>query len=192
MAGSSRGQVPADDEYSRLTNPGRYLILGARIEAWLDALTRLGLAVVERDAEIEWVQAPGTILSRVDRAIPRVAGALPLVMARSQLGDVDDAGITLGVGDPAVCVTWLPDCGCDACDSGSQSELDRLDEYLLSIVSGAYRQLRRKDRVIEVINDTGWSAQGLRQSDRVDSILADPIGWDELTGNSWLMTSTVE
>ena len=35
--------------------------------------------------------------------------------------------LTLGVGDPAVCIGWLPDCGCDACDSGSPNELEQLD-----------------------------------------------------------------
>lgn len=180
------GGSPADDEYSRVSNPGRYLILGARVEAWLEALTGLGLAVIERDSAPEWVAGSGSGPSRADRVVPRAAGALSLVVARSRLGDVDDAVVTIGVGDPAVRVTWVPDCGCDACDAGSEWELDRLDEYLLGIVSGTFRQLRRKDRMIEVLNDNGWSAQGLRRRDRVNAILADPTGWDELSGNSWL------
>ncbi len=180
------GSSPADEEYSRLSNPGRYLILGARVEAWLEALTDLGLAVVERDAAPVWVQAPAPALSSVDRVVPRAAGALPLLVGRSRLGDVDDAGVVLGVGDPAVCVTWLPDCGCDACDDGSDWELERLDEYLLGIVSGTFRQLRRGDRMIEVLNDNGWSARGLRRRDRVHAILADPKGWEERSGSSWL------
>lgn len=180
------GASPADDEYSRVSSPNRYLILGARVEAWIEALTGLGLAVLERDSAPVWVQAPGPVLSRADRVIPRAAGALPLVVARSRLGDVDDAGVTLGVGDPAVCVTCVPDCGCDACDTGSGWELDRLDEYLLGIVSGTFRQLRRGDCMIEVLNDNGWSAQGLRRRDRVDAVLAAPKGWDELSGSSWL------
>ncbi|MCY3863114.1 MAG: DUF6226 family protein [bacterium] len=47
-----------------------------------------------------------------------------------------DAGVSLGVGDPAVLVLAAPDCGCDACDSGSQ---DALDEYMLSVVTGSER-----------------------------------------------------
>jgi hypothetical protein len=180
------GGSPADDEYSRVSEPGRYLILGARVEAWLEALTGFGLADVERGAEPVWVQAPGSVISRVDRVVPRATGALPLVVARSGLGDVDDAGVTLGVGDPAVCVTYVPDCGCDACDAGSDWELERLDENLLAVVSGTYRQLRRGDSLIEVLNENGWSAQGLRRRDRVEAVLADPRGWDELSGSSWL------
>jgi len=50
-----------------------------------------------------------------------------------------DAGVSLGVGDPAVLVLAAPDCGCDACDSGSQDALDELDEYMLSVVTGSER-----------------------------------------------------
>ncbi len=177
---------PADDEYSRVTDPGRWLILGARADAWLKALTELDIAAVERNAEVEWVQIPGPILFRVDLVVPRAVGALPLVVARSRLGNVTQAGVTIGVGDPAVCVTWLPDCGCDACDGGSQYEVDRLDEHMLGIVAGTYRRLQKGERTIEVIDGNGWSAKGLRRRDRVDSILKNPRGWHELRGSPWI------
>ncbi len=113
---------PAQDEYSRVTDPARYRIIGARAEAWLGALVDAGLATVDRGVSVEWRQSPTTLVSATDRAIPEAAGALPIVVARSRLEDVADAGVTLGFGDPAVCVTWLPDCGCDACDIGSQGQ----------------------------------------------------------------------
>ena len=50
---------------------------------------------------------------------PTAVGALPLVIARHHLGDCDDAGLTLGAGSPAIVIDVVPDCGCDACDSGS-------------------------------------------------------------------------
>lgn len=118
-------------------------IIGARAEAWLLALAETGLALVERDAGVRWRATPSTVISRADRAVPRAAGALPLVIARSRIADIDDAGVTIGVGDPAIGVAWLPFCGCDACDDGSQAELDRLDDLLAAITTGRFRRLIR-------------------------------------------------
>lgn len=110
----------------------------------------------------------------------RAAGALPLVVARSQLA------VTLGAGDPAVCVAWFPHCGCDACDSGSRSVLDDLDAHVLAIVSGAFRRLSSGRSEITVIGDGAWSASDLPPRADVARILADPTGWDEVAGGSWL------
>jgi hypothetical protein len=185
-----RSSVPAE-AYSRLTNPAKWRILGARRDAWLIALVDAGLAVVERDAAVTWKTQPGPVISHAERAVPVVSGALQLVVAHSQIGDVDDAGVVLGVGDPAECVNWFPDCGCDACDSGSHNELDHLDTHLLGIVTGAFRRLAHGDRIVTVIGDGGWSASGFGATDRrigsqVEAVLANPDGWSELSGRSWL------
>lgn len=177
---------PDGEEYSRLTNPGRWRIVVARAEAWLVAIERKGLAVIERGVTVNWEATPGTMISRVDRAVPEAHDALALVIARNSLGEVADAGVTVGVGDPAVGMAWLPDCGCDACDMGSQYELDQLDEYVLAVVTGAFRHLRSGDRTIQVIGDGGWEASGLRRRENVEAVLADPTGWNELAGASWL------
>ena len=117
--------------------------------------------------------------------LPLVAGALPLVLARSRIEDVDDAGVTIGVGDPTVAHTWIPVCGCDACDSGSQDALDEPDECVLGIVAGQFRRLPRGTQAITVISgsirqSSGINGRGARRA------LADPAGWDELTGSSWI------
>lgn len=188
---SDRSLMP-DEAYSRLTDPAKWRILGARTDAWLIALVRAGLAIVEPDATVNWTAQRHPVISRAERVIPVAAGALELVVAHSQFGDVDDAGLVLGVGDPAECVNWFPDCGCDACDSGSQNELDHLDTDLLGIVTGSFRRLTDGERVITVIGDGGWSASGFsrRTGRRVEAVLADPHGWNELTGRSWLNTTT--
>jgi hypothetical protein len=183
-----------DEAYSRLTNPARWRILGARTDAWLIALGDAGLATVERDVTVTWRTQPGPLISRAERALPAAAGALRLVTAHSRIGDVDDAGVVLGVGKPAECVNWFPDCGCDACDSGSQNELDHLDNHVRSIVTGSFRRLRDGERVITVIGDS-WNASGFRPRARriwqeVEDVLANPVGWDELTGPSWLDTAS--
>jgi len=179
-----------DEAYSRVTDPAKWRILGVRTDAWVTALVGAGLAMVEPDATVTWTSRRRPVIFRAERAIPVVAGALELVVGHSQIGDVDDAGLVLGVGDPADCVNWFPDCGCDACDSGSQNELDHLDTHMLAIVTGSFRRLVRGERVITVIGD-GWSASGFTRTGRrigrqVEAVLAHPRGWHELTGRSWL------
>ena len=176
---------PADDEYSRVTSPEKWRIVGARADAWLNALAALNLARIERGVTVEWVEPPSTVIMRLDRAVPHVPGALPLVLARSRIENVDDAGVTIGIGEPAVVHTWIPDCGCDACDSGSQDALDELDGYLLGVVTGQFRRLHRGGRTITVTSDGSYQGSGIngRTARRV---LADPTGWDELTGPSWM------
>jgi hypothetical protein len=184
-------RTPRDEEYSRLSDPAKWRILGARAEAWLIALVDAGLAAMEEGALVQWQVTPRTIVSRADRAVPHRAGAIPLVVARSRLGPEDDAGLTLGAGDPAVPVAWIPDCGCDACDSGSQDVLDELDEYIFGVVSGAFRRLWSGDRYITVIGgkrrSASWSASGRFDRDEVEAILADPAGWHELSGVPWIL-----
>ena len=188
-----RSSVP-DEAYSRLTNPAKWRILGARTDAWLMVVVDAGIAVVEWDAAVSWKAQPDPVVSRAERAVPVAVGALELVVGHSRIGDVDDAGVVLGVGNPAECVNWFPDCGCDACDSGSQNELDHLDAHLLGIVDGSFRRLSRGEQVISVIAEA-WSASGFRTTGRrighqVEAVLAEPHGWSELRGSSWLDTTS--
>ena len=102
------------------------------------------------------------------------------------MGDVDDAGVVLGVGDPADCIAWLPNCGCDACDRGSQDEIERLDHHLLCVVTGAFRRLGDGQRVITFLDDREWSATGDISAAEVDRLRTDADGWRELVGATWL------
>lgn len=118
------------------------------------------------------------------------AGALALVVARSRIADVPDAGVVLGAGDPAVCVDVSPDCGCDACDSGSQDELDVIDARVLAVVSGSFRYLSRGPRRITVIDrDGSWSGRdrvgGGFARGEIEATIADPAGWREVSGAPW-------
>jgi hypothetical protein len=179
------------EAYSRLTNPARWRILRARTDAWLIALTQSDLATVEPVAHVAWRSSPGPVITSAERVVPAAAGALELVIAQSRIGDVGDAGVVLGVGSPAECINWFPDCGCDACDSGSQNELDHLDNHLLGIVTGRFRRLTKRTQTITVINEDRWSATNLSATTRrhVENVLADPRGWTDLTGTSWLHAS---
>ena len=167
-------RMPLDEEYSRLLDPAKWRIIGARAEAWLVALVDAGVATVERRRARPLARRAWPAISRSDRVVSFTEGALPLIVARSRLGDVLDAGVTLGVGDPATCVAWLPHCGCDACDSGSQSELDELDRHVVGVVSGSFRRLTHGSREITVVDDHGWSASGQFKRREVEAVLADP------------------
>ena len=233
---------PPDEAYSRVTDPCKWRILCARAEAWLAAVAAAGLAEVDSAAEIEWEAPPRLESSRRYRATPRLPDALPLIVQMERMDDVDDVGVTLGVGNPTVVVLETPDCGCDACDSGSQDALEELDEHVLGVVTGAYRRLSRGERTITMISPIHLTAtnfvgsgEGLldrlrgltlvarpgrsrfgtvsssgyfvkrprrilsrlrmvairlllrrRRRDGIERVLADPKGWDELSGASWL------
>jgi hypothetical protein len=221
-------RIVADEEYSRVTNAEKWRIVGARADAWIDALVALGVATVERDADPRWVESPPSAITGTDVVHPTVADGVPLVISRSRIEAIEDAGVTLGVGDPAVRITFIPDCGCDACDSGSQDVIDQLDSYVRPVVSGELRLLRRGRQSVMVLEDgcrqghnigmgggdpiltgrfrflrasrqsaatlrgnrlQGWSVapgRAGRTRDRMSEILADPTGWDEVSGPSWL------
>lgn len=175
----------ADDEYSRVTDPERMRITGARADAWIRALVDLGAAHLERNADVAWRDDPRTRISRTDRLLPTAPGALPLVLARSEIAGVADAGLTIGLGDPAVPVTWIPDCGCDACDSGSDDLLLELDELFLGVVRGPCRVVRQGARQITVIGNRQQGTGNLARGEW-ERVLDDPTGWEELTGTPWL------
>lgn len=131
-----------------MTNPQKWRILRARAEAWLKALDAAGLADIDPDASVVWEEQPGVDVVGGQRASPLGSGAIPLTFAWTRFDDAE--GVVIGVGDPTVVVEVVPDCGCDACDSGSQDALDVLDEYVLGVVTGEYRRLRRGKRGITV------------------------------------------
>ena len=182
-----RHEAPDDAAYSRLTNPERYLILGARVDAWAQALSAFDLADVVPDEGAAWVEdGPPPGPARVHRIVPRADEALSLLVCRTNLGAVPGAGIALGVGDPAEPLGWFPDCGCDACDGGSDADLEHLDAYIRGVVTGQFRRLRKGKQSITVVDPPGWMARGLRRFDRVDVILSRPRRWREISGASWL------
>jgi hypothetical protein len=178
------GRAPRDDEYSRVTDPAKWRIVGARVEAWLEVLVASDVVHVERDVTVRWVEPRGRV-TRVDRVVLRAPGAMPLVVARTAIDDVPDAGVLFGVGDPTVVIDLRPDCGCDACDSGSQGELDEVDRVIGGVVAGTFRRLTSGSRQITQLDPSGWSASGDFARGEVGAVLADPRGWQEARGAAW-------
>ncbi len=180
----SAGESPADVEYSRVTNPERFRLLSARFEAWVEVLTNAGVANIEREVEITWQEKPGPVLTRTDRLVPVAGDGLRIVVGKSTLAGLDEIGLVIGVGDPALRIGWLPHCGCDACDSGSEYEIEQLDEWINSIVHGVFRHLSRGDQTITVTAPNRFVSSGVDPG-QVARVLARSRGWQGVSGTSW-------
>jgi hypothetical protein len=145
---------PQEEEYSRVTRPERYGIVHARARVWVNALASLPGVVVESLTPAP-LDDEGN-LGRFDRGVrltSQRAGTLPLLLlerdAPLAAGDVSLAVLHISVVRPEISVEMLPDCGCDACDSGADDLLHAIDEAISHLVGGATVVLRGK----------GWHAQ---------------------------------
>lgn len=134
-------QAPAEDEYSRCLDPGKFRILRSRIDAWVTVLVERGWAQLSRDRSIASRGAhekSQTTLVLRPTAAAEAEGAVPLAF---HVYDSTDPEATLNVevcaGEKPFVLAELPGCGCDACDSGSAWLLEELDQWALSVVDGS-------------------------------------------------------
>ena len=141
-----------EEEYSRCLAPGKYRILWARADAWTQVLFARGwadAAEIADGASLPWLIEPLTARHRATVLRPRRPGAQPLTLLRTAPDDATGStdltgadaqlpGLVIGLGEPIVPVETVPDCGCDACDSGSADLLEALDSTILSIVDGSF------------------------------------------------------
>jgi hypothetical protein len=145
---------PREEEYSRVTEPERYGIVHARARVWAH-----GLADVP-GVEVETL-APAPLddegrLGRFDRGVrltsPR-PGTLPLLLLERDVRlpalEASLAVLRVSVVQPEVALAMLPDCGCDACDWGSDDLLRAIDQAIGNVIGGPFVALRGK----------GWHAQ---------------------------------
>ena len=183
-------RVVADEEYERLTDPAKWRIVNARADAWIEVLVSAGTAMLQREPSLAWTHGRSSPAFRVDLLVPTVGGGLELVISRSRIGDVADAGVVLGVrcdpGQPAAEIALVPDCGCDACDSGSQDALDQLDEQVEAVVTGRLRLLVRGRQEIRAIDGVIRGTRNIDRRRATERVLADPRGWHVYEGRSWL------
>lgn len=140
---------PTEAEYSRVTDPGRYRIVHARARAWAGVLQEhLGAGAVPLDGVGSRAARPDLppVVTRAVRLAAARPGTLPLVLVESDLpqdGEPDPlAVLVVAVADPSVEVTTVPDCGCDACDSGSGDLLEAVDDAVRQVVGGPFVALR--------------------------------------------------
>jgi len=155
---------PPEEAYSRVLDPGKYRILGTRVEAWLVVLSERGIASGHEVAGPEpWVGAhrPPGDWARVTRLDPARKGGLSLFLATTLVEDAP-FGLDIGIADDSgapVLLESLPDCGCDACDSGSADLLRCLDERVLCVARGGLLHARRAGRTA-TLNLDGFSSSG--------------------------------
>jgi len=180
---------PGNDEYSRVTDVGKYRILDARVDAWVAALEAAGIArSVEVSAE-PWVAGlrPPADHGRVRRLEPAAAGGLCLVLATT-LVDGRPFGLDVGTaraGEAPAVLAVVPDCGCDACDSGSVDLLTELDCVVLTVARGG---VVRAGRGEDVATRTwhGWSLGNGADPGWLDETASVPHWVDRWIGAPWL------
>lgn len=177
------GTAPHEEEYSRILDPAKYRLLGARFEAWAQVLEAQGLCHRLRDVDSAWREKPSVFATRTERLDPVRPGALSLVAIHSRIDDCLEAGVVIGAGNPATAVAVIPACGCDACDDGSDPLLEEIDDSVWGLVSGAFIEVRQGDRWVRTLGDL-WRAEGL-EHDEPEAWLADPGDRDVTRGAAW-------
>ncbi len=181
-----------DEEYSRLTRPERYAIVHARARAWTDALTRLAGAVA---APLDAPDASDP--HRFDRGVrlsPPRPGTLPLLLLEH---DTPLPALHISVVRPAIRLQMLPDCGCDACDRGSDDLLEAIDLTIATVVGGPSVILRGHGWEAHWHPDGGSTHSAVHQLDHTH--LMDlcrqlsaggtpplPAGTEVFVGRTWL------
>ena len=86
--------------------------------------------------------------------------------------------------------TRFPDCGCDACDDGSESLLAHLDETFLHALDGGVRAvIGSRGRTLRT-EYNGWSASGNFRRDDPEQWIADAKAgrsrYQVIQGEPWL------
>lgn len=158
-----------EEEYSQCLDPQKYRIVLARADAWTMVLTELGWAEAQDtsgafdtpDSPIEWALFPWSSPASGHMAVlrPHAEGAVPLTFWTVDAAEDTAASVSIGAGDPAVFLEQMPDCCCDACDSGSEDMFRVIDETVLSVVGGSLIvELNKK--WLSVQSGTGSSAGG--------------------------------
>lgn len=179
---------PLEEEYSRVTDPGKYRILGARVDAWTRALAEAGLAEIEDAPADEWIggRRPASGLVRVRRLRPLRPGGLSVLLATT-LVDGAPFGLDVGLareGERPVLLAMVPDCGCDACDSGSADLLRSLDDWVLTVARGGVLHARLgKQHATRTLD--GWESGGGRVEAWLEESFPVPDGVERWVGEPW-------
>lgn len=141
------GTSPATDEYSRVSAPERYRIVPARAAVWVDSLSAVpGIDVRPvAAAALAEVGQRGRVTHAVRLSSTRPA-TLPLFLLTTQVplaGAADSVAVLhICAARTSVVLEVLPDCGCDACDSGSDDLLEAIDDTISDLVTGPSVMLR--------------------------------------------------
>ncbi len=176
------GEPALEEEYSRVLHPDRYRLLGVRADAWVEAVVAAGLGTstpVPPD-ELTWAGDPHLRPTRATVLRGR-DGTAPVVVAWAPMDDADDAFVLVAVGEPTHVLDRQPDCGCDACDTGSADLLSTVDDAFLLALGGGVYVVHEGDRVVtRALN--GWGATGVFAPGEEQRWLADAAAGRRTTG----------
>ena len=139
---------PRDEEYSRITDPSRYRGVHVRARLWASVLEEVPRRPFERLEPVagdafgrRWFRSRGMPAPAQPDAVRCCSCSVRCLSSRGR-------GISRSWTSPSrpdVVVASQPDCGCDACDSGSDDLLRAIDEAITPIIGGPYVVLRGKD-----------------------------------------------
>jgi hypothetical protein len=177
------GRPAGEAEYSRVTEPERYRLLAARADAWVEAIVAAGLGEAEQvdPGSVTWVGEQHLVPGRTT-VVSGGPGTQPVVVALLQ----DETFVQIGVGDPVEVLELQPDCGCDACDTGSVDLLDTVDDAFVLALGGGVLVVRDGDRVVRRTLD-GWSSSGVSDAERwLDDAAAGRRTDGVVEGEPWL------
>jgi len=112
-------QSPAEEEYSRCLDPGKFRIIQSRIDAWAKVLVDRGWAHLETDPSNErrgsHEHSQTTLVLR-PTAEAHTGGAVPLSYLVYYSTDLEATlNVEVCAGEPPYVLAELPGCGCDAC-----------------------------------------------------------------------------
>lgn len=155
------------------------------------ALVDADVADTREESPDQW---PGFLGSRGPEPVARVrllepvrARALTLIVT-STLVDGLPFGLEIGASNsnaPAVLLEAVPDCGCDACDTGSADLLESLDNCLFAVARGGVVHAR-DDRSMVTRKADGWKGSGLVSNEHwLDEDQDLPAGVQRWQGLSW-------
>jgi hypothetical protein len=180
---------PLDEEYSRVLDQGKYRILHTRVGAWAEVLDRRALATTTETSKGAWI---GDVRGRdfvagVQQILPTRPGGAALLVATTLVdGRPFGLDIALATAATPALVATVPDCGCDACDSGSDDLLTTVDEWVLSTARGGILHARGPGGHVTRTFD-GWTGSGAGSFDSwLDESTPAPDGVTRWHGEPWL------
>lgn len=179
-------RAAAEEEYSRCLDPQKYRLLAVRSDAWVEAIVAAGLgtAYAADPRTVRW--AGDHVLDPMRVTVVRGRdGTQPIVVGVAPSQGVDDTAVQVGVGEPVEILERQPDCGCDACDTGSEDLLDTLDNGFVLALSGGVYAVRDRTGVVTRSID-GWAGTGAAGEQWLDEAATGRRTDGVVAGEPWL------
>lgn len=125
---------PPEEAYSRITHPERFTALHQIAQALIDHLTTsYDLTVTEGPSCVQdLLRAPDDAI-HTTRLTPGRPDAAPLtIVSTAEPAVIVHAG--------AWCELAFPDCACDACDQTAEGQAEELEQFVLAVAAGTFRE----------------------------------------------------